>query len=113
MTIKGRPQTIAPEQVHAYQVQGMTQREAAAALNVSLSTVQKYWKRTEQRGRPSNTAEQVAQLTAEGMTTAQIVERITPQAQDSPSVEMITPHRRTPAGRERHTTRPLTTEISI
>lgn len=76
MTTKGRPQTATPEQVHACQARGMTQRAAAQALAVSLSTVQKHWKRSAQRGRPSDTAERVAQLAAEGLSTAQIAERL-------------------------------------
>lgn len=74
----GRPQAIAPADVEQCQAKGMTQQQTAAALGVSLSSVQRYWKRAEQRGRPQQSPHtaKVAALMAEGMTTGQIAKAI-------------------------------------
>lgn len=75
--MKGRPQTIDAAAVAACQAQGMTQTQAAQALNVSLSSVRKYWK----KGAPGNRtgsayAEQIAAGVAAGESDRVIAERL-------------------------------------
>lgn len=94
MKTAGRPQTTAPEQVHAHQAAGMTQAQAAAALGVSLSTVRKHWK-TQPRGSVSPYAEQIAALMAAGKTDKEIAEAT------GASVATVCRHRRKAEGARR------------
>lgn len=76
-TTAGRPVSVDPAAVARCQAEGMTQAETAAALNISLSSARKHWK----KGKPGNHtgstyAEQIAAQVAEGKTDREIADAL-------------------------------------
>ena len=72
----GRYPKIDPATVAECQAKGMTQKQTATALDISLSGVQAYWQKSPEFGRPNNNAVAVARLVAEGKTDREISQEL-------------------------------------